>query len=359
MSDSPPNLLAAIGSVAPGRWAVGVSGGADSVALLALLLRRRPDLHLHVAHLDHETRDGASGEDARFVADLAARWGVPATVVRLGEIALPHPPPRNRAEQFRAARFHLFRQVIRSHGLDGMLLAHHSGDQAETVLQRLLRGAGAAGLTGIAPRAAVNGVVVVRPLLEVTKETLRAWLAGHGIAWREDATNALPLGQRNRVRRLLRSRPRLSPPLVELAGACDALTTWLRDASPTLPATFDVGVLRDLPRPLAREAAGRWLRDRAAAAAAQRDASPADGDRASDDRARSLAAVDIPPAAVGRLLEMVDDAASPPRQHFPGRVLVRRRGRTIGAEASPSPQPRRASGRSSDINVQCPPPATP
>src|SRR5687768_5961056 len=75
----------AAATVPPGRWAVGVSGGADSVALL-LLLRDRPDLALHVVHLDHETRGGASADDAGFVEDLAARLRVPCTVARRSEV---------------------------------------------------------------------------------------------------------------------------------------------------------------------------------------------------------------------------------------------------------------------------------
>ncbi len=80
-------MPSAIQAVPCGAWAVGVSGGADSVALLRLL-RDRPDLRLQVAHLDHETRGGASTDDARFVADLAARLGLACTVARLCEVEL-------------------------------------------------------------------------------------------------------------------------------------------------------------------------------------------------------------------------------------------------------------------------------
>src|SRR4051812_40231332 len=79
------DLQTAAQSVPAGRWAVGVSGGADSVALL-LLLVARSDLMLHVVHLDHETRAGASTEDARFVAQLAAQLGLPCTLAARSDV---------------------------------------------------------------------------------------------------------------------------------------------------------------------------------------------------------------------------------------------------------------------------------
>src|SRR5258706_6806396 len=83
-------LEKAMDAVPAGAWAVGVSGGADSVALLALL-RERADLRCHVVHLDHETREGASGGGAQFVADLCADWRIPCTIARRSQIQ-PAPP---------------------------------------------------------------------------------------------------------------------------------------------------------------------------------------------------------------------------------------------------------------------------
>ena len=101
-SDIHSHLATAIAAVAPGNWAVGVSGGADSVALLAML-HDRPYLRLYVVHLNHETRGPESEADAAFVAALAAEWNIPCTVARIGELALPS-APRNRAARFRALR---------------------------------------------------------------------------------------------------------------------------------------------------------------------------------------------------------------------------------------------------------------
>src|ERR1700753_3057357 len=78
--DEPEEFREALADVPPGAWAVAVSGVADSVALLILLRHHRPELALHVAHLDHQTRDGESARDAQFVTELAARFGLPITV---------------------------------------------------------------------------------------------------------------------------------------------------------------------------------------------------------------------------------------------------------------------------------------
>ena len=291
-----------------GRWAVGVSGGADSVALLELL-RHRADLSLTVAHLDHETRAGASAADAAFVRELAARWSLPCVVVRRSEVEAQMPAlPQNRAARYRAARLAFFRRVVERQQLDGVLLAHQADDQAETVLQRLLRGSGPAGLIGMRKDAVVGGVRIVRLLLTVRREALRELLRQRGIAWREDASNLSPDQQRNRARALLAGRPKLHDALLDLAEASAALVAWLRAVGPELGVQFEVAQLRDIPPPVAREAARRWL------------------------AARTGAVEEISPIAAQRLVQMALDAASPPRQHFPGALLVRRRGGMIFAE---------------------------
>src|SRR5437763_184149 len=145
------DLLHATASIPPGPWAVGVSGGADSVSLL-LLLRNRPDLHLHVVHLNHETRGQQSDTDTVFVEQLALSLDLPVTLRRLSEVPL-NDPPATPSARYRAARLAFFAQVVADHHLEGVILAHHADDQAETILQRLLRNSGPAGLTGIRPES--------------------------------------------------------------------------------------------------------------------------------------------------------------------------------------------------------------
>jgi tRNA(Ile)-lysidine synthetase-like protein len=289
----------ATASVPPGRWAVGVSGGADSVALL-LLLRRRADLSLTVAHLNHETRGAASDGDEAFVVELCRRLGVPVVTRRLGDLSLTG-LPNNPSARYRGARFALFREVVRREELSGILLAHHADDAAETTLQRLLRGGGVRGFAALRPRATVAGLLVLRPLLRVRRDELREFLKGQGQAWREDASNASPRYQRNRVRLLLSEHPQLTGALLGLAGASAAVTEWLAAHAPPPEPRLPVTLLSDLPGPLAFEVARRWL--------AARGAPPAELSR----------------AVLERLVIMACDAASPPRQHFPGGVLVRRR----------------------------------
>ncbi|MEA2734619.1 MAG: tRNA(Ile)-lysidine synthase [Humisphaera sp.] len=299
----------AIASSPPsGRWAVGVSGGADSVALLELL-RGRSDLTLVVAHFDHETRAGASAADATFVQELAAQWSLPCIVARRSEIehGTAELSP-NRSARYRAARLEFFRQVIHNEKLEGVVLAHHADDQAETVMQRLLRGSGPGGLVAMRAEAIVSDVRIIRPLLGVRRAALRELLAARGVAWREDASNDSPDQQRNRVRAILSSRPALRDALAELAETSGALVEWLKSQGPTLGETFDVRALQRLSLPVAREAARRWL------------------------AARAPAGEEIPAAAADRLVQMACDAASPARQHFPGRVLVRRRAGEISAQ---------------------------
>jgi tRNA(Ile)-lysidine synthase len=146
---------------------VGVSGGGDSVALLELLAgQRRGDLELIVAHLDHETRAGASAADAQFVEELAQQRSLRCIVARRADIEKDiGEVPANRSARYRAARLACFRRVITEEKLDGVVLAHHADDQAETVVQRLLRGSGPAGLTGMRADSVVSGVRIVRPLL--------------------------------------------------------------------------------------------------------------------------------------------------------------------------------------------------
>jgi tRNA(Ile)-lysidine synthase len=314
-------------SVPPGEWAVGVSGGADSVALL-LLLRARPDfgsrLSLHVAHLDHETRGEASAGDARFVAELAGRLGIPCTVARWRDVEHEVPARvKNVSARFRAGRRVLFRNVVAANGLDGIILAHHADDQAETVFLRLLKRPGVMGLAGMAERSGSSGVVVLRPLLRTRREALGDWLRNEGQPWREDASNASGKYLRNRVRRVLAARPDLTEALLETAETAGGLAEWVRRSVP--PGTdkhIEVTALRNLPRALARELARRWL--------VEVGAPP--GELAAE--------------VLDRLLEMAADAASPARSHFPGGVFVRRRGGRLFVEGGEGDsRPRRGPGR--------------
>lgn len=295
-------LVAAVSAVPSGAWAVGVSGGADSVALL-LLLARRNDLQLHVAHLDHELRGAESRQDAIFVATLCQRLAIACTVAerrqiepRIGSL------PGNPSARYRSARLALFAKIVAEHHLNGVLLAHHATDQAETILQRLLRGPGYVGLSGMAAESRIGGLRVGRPLLGIAPGILRSWLIGRGQDWREDASNESDRYQRNRLRRILSDRPELIAPLLRLGRSARFVRDWATGAAPRLATQFIASDLADLPDALARESARAWL-----VAAAEAHVPAIDG------------------RSIRRLVEMTRDAASPARADFPGGVQVARR----------------------------------
>jgi tRNA(Ile)-lysidine synthase len=294
-------LKNAAAAIPAGAWGVGVSGGADSVALL-MLLRERADLRLHVVHLDHDTRAGESAADAAFVAELCHRKQIACTIARRSEIEpLADDLPANRSARFRALRFALFQTACKAHDLQGIILAHHAADQAETVFQRLLRGSGQAGLGGMKVQSRVKGLTVLRPLLHIGPERLREFLQSQKQSWREDASNASPAYQRNRVRAVLTRNPSLSDLLLETGRTMESLAAWTRAAAPVLAEEFSTGELEECPQVLALTAAKRWLSE------------------------RGVPRSELTPAVLARLVEMAQDAATAPRQHFPGGVWVGRR----------------------------------
>jgi len=177
------------------KLGVAVSGGADSVCLLHALLDLRAEfgLSLAVLHVDHRLRGAESQADAQFVHQLAQELGAPFHLRTL-DLDLRH---GNLEQEARRARYGFFRELIREGAVQKVAVGHTRSDQAETVLYRLLRGAGSAGLAGIHPVADWG---LVRPLLEVTRQDVELWLRERGIPWRQDATNAEFRFDRNRIR---------------------------------------------------------------------------------------------------------------------------------------------------------------
>ena len=177
---------------------IGVSGGMDSTALFHILcaLKGRLGFELAAAHFNHGIRAEAGG-DERFVQELCEKLGVPLHTGRSDVPALALKTGVSMEVAAREARHAYFREIMREHGFDRLALAHHRDDQAETVLLRLVRGAGTAGLGAMSP---VEGNGIVRPLLCVGREDIRGYCEENGILWREDATNADRSIPRNKVR---------------------------------------------------------------------------------------------------------------------------------------------------------------
>ncbi len=252
-----------------GRVVAAVSGGGDSVALLHLLaeLAGRSLLTLAgVAHVNHRLRRPASDEDERFCRDLARRFGVPCLVesVAVADVARSRRVSVERAGH--QVRHAFYARAAGELGAARVALGHTIDDQAETVLLRLIRGAGAAGLSGMRPRAGI----LVRPLLAVGRAALRRYLADGGIPFREDASNADLRVPRNRVRHELLPHlrtysPRIVEALARQADIARADEAWLsrraNEAATELvsqergPVEVDAAGLAALPPALARRVA--------------------------------------------------------------------------------------------------------
>ncbi len=183
------------------RVAVAVSGGADSVALMRALLEVRQErgLVLSVAHFNHGLRGSASDGDAKFVEDLAGKWGLPFWLGRGDTKARAARERETVEEAARALRYGFFGELLGTR-VDAVATAHTLDDQAETVVMKWLRGAWTEGLAGIAPMLMCGRGRVVRPLLGVRRLEIEAYLRGLGQEWREDASNRDMQFTRNRVR---------------------------------------------------------------------------------------------------------------------------------------------------------------
>ena len=183
------------------RVGVAVSGGADSVALLLLLLELREKLGvvLSVAHFNHKLRGKASDADEKFVAKLAAKHGLEFHSASVFVAKKAKDERANVEDAARRARYDYFRSLVESGVCKRIAVAHTADDQAETVLAHLLRGTGLAGLGGIHP---VSGPVI-RPLLGVRRSELRHFLRARKQTWREDATNRDTKRMRARIRKKL------------------------------------------------------------------------------------------------------------------------------------------------------------
>ena len=183
------------------RYLAGISGGADSVALLHLL-HRHGFREVVVCHLDHGLRGRAAAGDARFVEKLAGSLGYRCESGKADVRALMKAKGLSMETAARAARHGFFAECSRKHRCPRLLLAHHADDQAETILWNLLRGS--RGLTGMKEGQVLTlggrPVECLRPLLGTRREELREWLAAEGLAWREDGSNAEPVAARNRLR---------------------------------------------------------------------------------------------------------------------------------------------------------------
>ena len=181
---------------------IGISGGPDSVALLYLLnsLKKELKLTLHIAHLDHMLRK-ESHRDKAFVERLAKRLKIPITT---GQINVKGLARLGSLEEIaRNARLGFLFKVAKDIKAKKIALGHNLDDQAETVLMRILRGTGLSGLTGIFPKREIADFQIIRPLIEVRRREIEAFLKKKKIKPRLDTSNLKDIYFRNRIRNRL------------------------------------------------------------------------------------------------------------------------------------------------------------
>ncbi len=194
---------------------IGLSGGADSVALLHLLLERG-HRGLILCHFNHQLRGADSDNDAVFVKNLVESLQLP---FELGTEDVQTRATREKLSleaAAREARYEFFAKVAQKRDVKILLLAHHADDQVETCFLHFLRGTGSAGLAGMLPvsQRTIDGIdlTIVRPLLSLSKKELIIYLTERNLSWRHDESNESLLPTRNRLRN------RVLPLLDELVG---------------------------------------------------------------------------------------------------------------------------------------------
>jgi tRNA(Ile)-lysidine synthase len=250
------------------RWALGFSGGADSLAMLLIFWAEAPGRwgrKFVALHFNHRLRGKAAEADEKFCRQVCAALGVKYVAGRWKS-----PPKRASEAAARAARHDFFAREMTKRKIRLLWLGHQQDDIAETMLMRLSRGSGTAGLA--APRPAQemgDGRLHLRPMLSLKKAEIVSALRNAGAIWREDATNTGGDFFRNRI------RSRVLPAWVKasgrdaLAGAAlsrdrldedhVALEAWLDELKPVKKGRLELDRLAGKPRALLRRALHRWL----------------------------------------------------------------------------------------------------
>jgi len=199
------------------RIVAAVSGGPDSVALFRCLveLRTRWNWDICIGHVNHGFRGAESDGDEKFVEALAKTFGVPVMVRRLYLNKHDATLKKQSLQEYaRTARYQVLEQMVLDRNATKLVLGHTADDQAETVLMWMLRGCGTGGLGGIPPK---RGAHVVRPLLDIQRSEIVAYLEEREEEFRVDSTNVQPVYLRNRIRRdLIPQLKQYSPGIVNV-----------------------------------------------------------------------------------------------------------------------------------------------
>ena len=252
--------LQALGVQPAGRVLVALSGGADSTALLLRLnelLAEGKIAGLYAAHLHHGIRGESAERDLAFCEELCEKLGVPILTERADAPVYAKERGLTLEQAARELRYGFLERARVRFSADVVAVAHHKGDQAETVLMHLLRGCGLSGLAGM--RAQTGKII--RPMLDTTRKEILAYLAGRKQPFCEDETNAQNDAFRNRVRNELipaleAVQPNVSEALCKTAALCAEDEAYLQQLSEQAESKILLGEglkrkeLSQLPPPL-------------------------------------------------------------------------------------------------------------
>jgi len=293
------------------KYLIGVSGGRDSIALLHAL-HELGYRKLVVCHLDHGLRGAASRGDATFVRRRAEKLGYTFATERVETKRIASEQKQSIELAARQLRYGFFAKCARAHRCRRILLAHHAGDQVETVLFNFFRGTGAAGLTGMRLESTRDGLTLLRPLLGVPRNQINEYVTAEKITFREDATNAEQFATRNKL------RLSVIPAIREAMGAsfeAAILRTseimleeneWLDAQLPPFAEKLPSLELAALPAALRRRVVLRWLK-----------------------------ILGVPEAGfqeTARVLSLLNDGSGPAKVSLPGNWQARRRSGEIFLE---------------------------
>ena len=251
--------------------AIAISGGADSVALLRALLDLRTELGIviSVAHFHHGIRGAEADADKQFVAELCNQFELPFHFEAGDSPAHARECGLSLETAARDLRHQWFTKLLADGKADKIATAHTLDDQAETVLMRVLRGAGAKGLAGISPLHAEKRLV--RPLLEMTRKEIEEYLCHLKQPWREDSSNKDLVHTRNRIRHQLLPvlerdfNPQIRRTLADLAAVAQAEAEYWRGAvAELLPRVLRMGKPSRSGRSNSGDASATWSLDLAA-----------------------------------------------------------------------------------------------
>ncbi|MFA5389422.1 MAG: tRNA lysidine(34) synthetase TilS [Candidatus Omnitrophota bacterium] len=184
------------------RVLAGVSGGPDSIVLLHILcgLKEEYSLTIVMAHLDHKFRGEESAADRMFCEELAKKYNVDIAWEEIDVPKIAKEKGISAEEAARFERYDFFKRAAKERGIDKIAVGHTRDDQAETVLMRMMRGAGMKGLGGISPVKEMPGFTIIRPLMEVSRKEIEGFIAENGLKSRKDSSNDKTIFTRNKVR---------------------------------------------------------------------------------------------------------------------------------------------------------------